>query len=62
MNKSKLKEVRESKNLTQQQLAEKSGVSVQMIRVVEQGRGSLEVVKANKLAKALRVSKNGLFD
>ena len=58
----KLKEIRENKGLLQKQLAEKSGVSIHTIQKIEQQKVTPNVIKANKLAKALGVSKNGLFE
>lgn len=57
-----LKEIRKQKNLTQTQLAEKSGVDQATISNLEIGRvkcPSWEIVA--KLSRALRVSPNKLF-
>lgn len=50
-----LKSLREGKNLTQQGLADKSGVAVSSIIQYEAGRRSPSLTVASKLAKALEV-------
>ena len=58
----KVKKYRVRRKLTQKQLAEKSGVDIQIIQRLEQGVNTTSVEKANDLAMALGVDKNGLFD
>lgn len=58
----KLKELREKKKLTQKQLAEKSGVSLNLIARIESGE--LKSTSTNtlfKLANALNVSPDKFF-
>ena len=54
-----LKEIREDKGLSQQQLAESSGVNVRMIQNYEQGTKDINkasVTTVYQLSKALEVS------
>ena len=62
---SRLQELRKSTGLSQPQLAEKSGVSLSMIRDYEQGRRSLNgigIARALPLARALGVSIEDLIE
>ena len=52
----RLKELREQRNLTQEQLAKASGVSSRMIQRYEYGVSRPRLDAAEKLAKALNVS------
>lgn len=56
-----LEELRESKGMTQTELAAESGVSLAMVRAIENGtrKPSLEI--AHKLAKALGVKTDDLI-
>ena len=47
---------REALNLTQQQLAEKSGLSIATIRTIEQRRSAASVDTLDQLAAALRTT------
>jgi transcriptional regulator with XRE-family HTH domain len=58
----KITEVRESKNMTQEELAEKSGVSRTIISGLESGRVSNTTTGTlKKIADALGLSVNELF-
>jgi y4mF family transcriptional regulator len=46
-----LKDKRKKSNLTQQQLAEKSGVGIRFIRDLEQGKNTLRMDKVNQVLK-----------
>ena len=62
---SHLQELRKTAGLSQSQLAEKSGVSLSMIKDYEQGRRSLNgigIARALPLARALGVSIEKLID
>lgn len=62
---SKLKEIREKKNLSQSQLAEKSGVALRTIQAYEQGYKDInkgQVVTILALADALEVSVRALLN
>ena len=61
----KLAEKRKNKNLTQQQLSEKSGVAVRSIRAYEQGSKELnkaQAITVYRLAKALKCKVDDLLD
>lgn len=57
----KIKEVRESLNLTQEQLAERSGVSRGTISALENGEPVTTSKTLVKLAKAMGVSVDQIF-
>jgi y4mF family transcriptional regulator len=46
-----LKDKRKKSNLTQQQLAEKSGVGIRFIRDLEQGKNTLRMDKVNQVLR-----------
>ncbi len=54
--------LRRSKNLSQEDLAEKSGYSVEFISLVERGVNAPSVSGLEKIAKALGVEIKDLFD
>lgn len=57
-----LAQIRRRSTLTQEQLAERAGVSVETIRKLEQGeRQGARTATLNKLARALGVSTSALF-
>lgn len=56
-----LKEARKKKNMTQQELADKVGVSRQQISNVENGRNELSVDLAKKIAVVLEIEWHLLF-
>lgn len=57
----RLKELREKNNLTQEQLAKKSGVSSRMIQRYEYGTSRPRLDAAEKIAKALCVTTDELL-
>ena len=57
---SELKKIRETKNLTQEELAEKSGISVRTIQRIEAGT-TPKGYTLKTLAESLEVSENDLF-
>lgn len=57
----RLKELREKKNLTQEQLAKKSGVSSRMIQRYEYGTSRPRLDAAEKIANALNVTTDELL-
>jgi transcriptional regulator with XRE-family HTH domain len=57
-----LKKQREAANLTQQKLAELSGVSQQAICMIERGKRNPSAKVAMKLAKPLRLKWTKFFD
>ncbi|WP_374364877.1 helix-turn-helix domain-containing protein [Cloacibacterium sp.] len=58
---SKLKQIREQQNLTQEELAEKSGISVRTIQRIESGTEPKgHTLKA--LSKSLEISQNELLN
>jgi len=57
----RLKDIREGKNLTQEELANLSGVSARSIQRYESGASRPRVEAAEKLAKALNVSVNEIL-
>lgn len=62
---SKLADKRKNKNMTQQQLADKSGVAVRSIRAYEQGSKAInkaQAITVYKLAKALKCKMNDLLE
>ncbi|TWJ03321.1 y4mF family transcriptional regulator [Mucilaginibacter frigoritolerans] len=46
-----VKEKRRNVNITQKQLAEKSGVGLTVIRKIEQGKGNLSLEKVNQVLR-----------
>ena len=58
----RIKALRKRANLTQEQLAEEAGVSVNFIGNVERGESAASVKTLRRIAKALGVSLKELFD
>jgi transcriptional regulator with XRE-family HTH domain len=58
----RIAEIRKSNGLTQEDLAEKSGYSVEFISLVERGLNAPSVAGLAKIAKALKVEVKDLFD
>jgi transcriptional regulator with XRE-family HTH domain len=56
----KLKKIRQERQLTQEQLAERAGVTREYIARLEAGRYDPSLSTIEKLAKALRVKVNDL--
>lgn len=56
-----MKELRKARDLTQDELAERSELSVDSIRRIERGAFSPSLDTLAKLARGLRLSLNGLF-
>lgn len=55
---SQFKELRKSKNLTQEQLAEKTGIEKGQISRIENGKYNLTLATISKIAKALGAKVN----
>ena len=49
-----IRRIRTAQNMTQSALAEKTGVSVQMINQIEWGRGGMSVPTLIRIAQALK--------
>ena len=58
----RISEIRKSNGLTQEDLAEKAGYSVEFISLVERGLNAPSVAGLAKIAKALKVEVKDLFD
>ncbi|WP_300158732.1 helix-turn-helix transcriptional regulator [Solidesulfovibrio sp.] len=56
-----LKKIRKKKQLTQLQLAEKSGLSLKHLGEIERGRGNPSLESLNNLAEALDLTVSELF-
>ena len=59
---SKVKEYRIKRNYTQENLAEKVGLSVQELEQIETGEKEIDKTMARKIARQLRVTLAELFD
>jgi len=58
----RIRRLRLSKGLTQEQLAHLSGISRQYIGDVERGERNIAIVNIEKIARALGVTLSELFD
>ena len=58
----RVKEIRLDKGLTQEILAELSGISRQYIGDVERGERNISLINIQKIADALNINLNELFD
>lgn len=58
----RVRELRKSKGLSQEQLAHLSGLSRQYITDVERGARNIAIVNVEKIAKALEIPLSKLFD
>lgn len=58
----RLKEIRRSKNLTQENLAEMTGMDIPNLSNIERGKKFVSSETLSKLALALEVSESTLFD
>lgn len=61
MAKNKIKEIREQKELTQEEVANKAGISPNYYAKIERGTINTSIEKANKIAKALGVEVSDIF-
>ena len=59
--KNKIKEIREQKELTQEEVAKKAGISTNYYSKIERGTVNTSIEKANKIAKALGVEVSDIF-
>ncbi len=59
--KNKLKEIREQKELTQEEVAKKAEISANYYAKIERGTINTSIEKANKIAKALGVEVSDIF-
>lgn len=60
--KEKLEEIRKSKNLTQQQVADESEITRQYYNMIENGERTPTVATAKKIAKVLNIEWTSMFD
>jgi len=58
----RLKEIRRSKNMTQENLAELTGMDIPNLSNIERGKKFVSAETLSKLAKALNITENVLFD
>ena len=58
----RIKELRDERGLTQEQLAEKLGVSANYVGMIERAERNTALLKVFKLAKALEVKTSTLFN
>jgi transcriptional regulator with XRE-family HTH domain len=54
--------LREGRDLSQKELAEKASLSLNMVGLLERGRRNPSLITVVKLAKALRVNASKFFD
>lgn len=59
--KNKIKEIREQKGLTQEEVAKKAEILANYFAKIERGTINTSVEKANKIAKALEVEVSDIF-
>ena len=59
--KNKIKEIREKKELTQEGVAKKAGISANYYAKIERGTINTSIEKATKIAKALGVEVSDIF-
>jgi len=58
----RLKEIRRSKNMTQENLAELTGMDTPNLSNIERGKKFVSAETLSKLAKALNITESTLFD
>ncbi len=58
----RLRSLRRAKDLTQEQVAERAGLSLQSVGEIERGRGNPTLVNVERLSDALNVELTELFD
>ncbi len=61
MAKNKIKEIREQKELTQEEVAKKAGIFANYYAKIERGTINTSIKKATKIAKALGVDVSDIF-
>ncbi len=59
--KNKIKEIRVQKSLTQEEVAQKAGISANYYAKIERGMINTSIKKANKIAGALGVGVSDIF-
>lgn len=57
----KIKKMRAEKGITQEQLADKAGISIDFLSLIERGRNAPSFKSLEKIAKALSVPAKELF-
>ena len=57
----RIKEIREQKGLTQEDVAKKAGISPNYYAKIERGTINTSIEKANKISKALGVKVSDIF-
>ena len=58
----KIKKLRVEKGVTQEQLADEAGISVDFLSLIERGRNAPSFKNLEKIARALKVSVKDLFE
>ena len=58
----RLRSLRRAKDMTQEQVAERAGLSLQSVGEIERGRGNPTLVNVERLSDALDVELTELFD
>ncbi|WP_428561135.1 MAG: helix-turn-helix domain-containing protein [Solidesulfovibrio sp. DCME] len=58
----RLRSLRRAKDMTQEQVAERAGLSLQSVGEIERGRGNPTLVNVERLSEALSVELTELFD
>jgi transcriptional regulator with XRE-family HTH domain len=58
----RVRSLRRAKDITQEQLAERAGLSLQSVGEIERGRGNPTLVNIERLSAALDVELTALFD
>ncbi len=58
----KLRQIRKSKNMTQEELAEKIGVSQVQVARIENGRQNTSVIYVKSVIEALDIQANEIFN
>jgi transcriptional regulator with XRE-family HTH domain len=58
----RVRSLRRAKDMTQEQLAEKAGISIQIVGEIERGRGNPTLVNIGKISAALDEDLTSLFD
>uniref|UniRef100_I2PWX1 Putative transcriptional regulator n=1 Tax=Desulfovibrio sp. U5L TaxID=596152 RepID=I2PWX1_9BACT len=58
----RLRSLRRAKDMTQEQVAERAGLSLQSVGEIERGRGNPTLVNLERLAAAMDIELTALFD